>query len=129
MRGFVHYAAFVPMGLAFFVSGCTSTLVRDSVQQDTAQTSHCSGSEWVSDSSVAVLPVPIVAFFVPHADTDELRAEEQLSKCGEADRLINRKVEVNRSACLPAGLTRIITLGVFQWCPAHVSWEADVKSP
>ena len=33
---------------------------------------------------------------------------------------------MNRTACVPAGLTRIATLGVWQWCPASVSWEADV---
>jgi hypothetical protein len=36
-------------------------------------------------------------------------------------------VTVNRIGCIPAGLTRIITLGIWQWCPARVSWEADVK--
>jgi hypothetical protein len=35
---------------------------------------------------------------------------------------------VNRTACIPLGLTRIITLGVFQYCTAHVSWDADLKS-
>jgi len=29
---------------------------------------------------------------------------------------------------VPAGLTRIITLGIWQWCPATVTYEADVKA-
>jgi hypothetical protein len=42
-------------------------------------------------------------------------------------RVVNRQVEVNRIACVPAALTRIISLGIWQWCPALVTWEADVK--
>lgn len=33
VKGIVHYAGLARIGLAFFVIGCTSTLVRDSVQQ------------------------------------------------------------------------------------------------
>ena len=29
---------------------------------------HCAGSEWVHDSSIAVLTVPVVAFVTPHVD-------------------------------------------------------------
>lgn len=89
---------------------------------------HCSGSQRVDDSPIAVLPVPVVAFVIPYADLHEFRADDHLKRCGDLPKLINRKVEVNRTACIPAGLTRIITLGIWQWCPANVSWEADVKS-
>jgi hypothetical protein len=40
--------------------------------------------------------------------------------------VVNRDVSVNKTACIPTGLTRIITLGVWQWCPAYVTWSADV---
>jgi hypothetical protein len=71
---------------------------------------------------------PVVAFVVPHANLHEIKADDYLKRCGDPTKLINRKVEVNRIGCIPAGLTRIITLGVWQWCPAKVSWEADVKT-
>src|SRR5437867_1344196 len=38
-------------------------------------------------------------------------------------------VEVDRTACVPAVLTRVISLGVWHWCPANVSYEADVMAP
>lgn len=60
--------------------------------------------------------------------TSDIKADGYLKRCGDSTKLINRKVEVNRTACIPAGLTRIITLGIWQWCPASISWEADVKS-
>ena len=109
------------------LGGCTTTLVHDDVKYPKTG-AHCSGSQGVDDSSIAVLPVPVVAFVVPHASLHDIKADDYLKRCGEPTKLINRKVEVNRTACIPAGLTRIITLGIWQWCPASVSWEADVKS-
>ncbi len=114
------------MGASVLLGGCTTALVRDDVKY-TNTGAHCSGSEAVDDSSIAVLPVPVVAFVVPHANLHEIKADDYLKRCGNPTTLINRKVEVNRTACIPAGLTRIITLGIWQWCPASVSWEADVK--
>ena len=108
------------------LSGCTSTLVRDDVKRTAGLDGHCSGSEWVDDSSIAVLPVPVVAFIVPHFDLHKVSSEPYLSRCGASTRVVNRNVSVNRIACLPAGLTRIVTLGVWQWCPARVAWSADV---
>ncbi len=108
------------------LSGCTSTLVRDDVKRTAGLDGHCAGSEWVDDSSLAVLPVPVVAFFVPHFDLHRLTSEPYLSRCGASTRVVNREVSVNTAACLPTGLTRIITLGVWQWCPARVAWSADV---
>jgi hypothetical protein len=109
----------------FLVNGCT-TLVNDAVRQGPAAESHCSGKEWSDNSSVAVLPIPVVAFFVPHVDIHEIKADDFLKRCGEPARLMNRHVEVSRVACVPAALTRIITLGIWQWCPARVSWDADL---
>ena len=125
-QGLRGFAALVSSA-SLLLAGCTSTLVRDDVKY--AQTgAHCSGSEGVDDSSIAVLPIPIVAFVVPHASLHDVKADDYLKRCGDPTKLINRKVDVSRTACIPAGLTRIITLGIWQWCPASVSWEADVKS-
>lgn len=109
------------------LSGCTKALIHDDVKY--AQTgAHCSGSEGVDDSSLAVLPIPVVAFFVPHWNLHDIKADDYLKRCGDPTKLINRHVEVNRTGCIPAGLTRIISLGIWQWCPASVSWSADVKA-
>jgi hypothetical protein len=109
------------------LSGCTKALIHDDVTY--AQTgTRCSGSEGVDDSSLAVLPIPIVAFFVPHWNLHDIKADDYLKRCGDPTKLINRHVEVNRIGCIPAALTRIISLGIWQWCPARVSWEADVKA-
>ena len=114
------------LSIALLLSGCTSTLVRDDVKRTAGLDGHCAGGEWVDDSSLAVLPVPVVAFFVPHFDLHEVSSEPYLHRCGDSTRVVNRNVSVNKTACIPAGLTRIITLGVWQWCPANVSWSADV---
>ncbi len=109
------------------LGGCTTALVHDDVKYPKTE-AHCSGSQGVDDSSIAVLPVPVVAFVVPHANLHDIKADDYLKRCGDPTSLINRKVVVNRTACIPAGLTRIITLGIWQWCPASISWEADVKT-
>lgn len=114
------------LSIALLLSACTSTLVRDDVKRTAGLDGHCAGSEWADNSSLAVLPVPVVAFFVPHFDLHKVTGESYLSRCGASTRVVNRDVSVNTTACLPAGLTRIITLGVWQWCPAHVAWSADV---
>jgi hypothetical protein len=109
------------------LTGCSKALVYDDVKY--AQTGAlCSGSEGVDDSSMAVLPVPVVTFFVPHVNLHDIKADDYLRRCGDSTKLVNRRVTVNRVACIPAGLTRIISLGIWQWCPASVSWEADVKT-
>ena len=114
------------LSVALLLSGCTSTLVRDDVKRTAGVEGHCSGGEWVDNSSIAVLPVPVVAFIVPHFDLHKISGEPYLNRCGASTRVVNREVTMHRTACIPAGLTRIITLGVWQWCPAHVSWSADV---
>ena len=108
------------------LSGCTSTLVRDDVKRTAGLEGHCSGTEWADNSSIAVLPVPIVAFITPHFDLHHISSEPYLNRCGASTRVVNRTVSVNRLACMPAGLTRIVTLGIWQWCPARVTWSADV---
>ena len=116
----------VVLSIALLLSGCMSTLVRDDVKRTAGLDGHCAGSEWVDDSSLAVLPVPVVAFFMPHFDLHTVSSEAYLNRCGPSTRVVNRDVSINTTACLPAGLTRIITLGVWQWCPVRVAWSADV---
>lgn len=120
-----HVSAYL-LSATLLLSGCTSTLVRDEVKRTAGLEGHCAGSEWVDDSSIAVLPVPIVAFITPQVDLHHVASEPYLNRCGASTRVVNRNVSVNRLACMPAGLTRIITLGVWQWCPARVTWSADV---
>lgn len=123
----VQGALCVLLSLLVGLSGCTTALIHDDVKH--ARTgARCSGSEGVDDSSLAVLPIPVVAFFVPHWDLHDIKADDYLRRCGDPAKLINRHVEVNRTACIPAALTRIISLGIWQWCPARVSWEADVQT-
>ena len=114
------------LSIALLLSGCTSTLVRDDVKQTARLDGHCARSEWADNSSLAVLPVPVIAFFVPHFDLHKVSSEPYLNRCGASTRVVNRDVSINTTACIPAGLTRIITLGVWQWCPARVAWSADV---
>lgn len=115
--------------LLFSVWSCTHTLVEDPVTRTDVQISgHCSGSESVDDSTIAVIPVPIAAFFMPRVDINEVRAEDYLKRCGDPSHVTNRKVEVSRGWCVPTSLTYFITLGIWQWCPATVEWEADVLS-
>ena len=114
------------LALVLGLPGCTTTLIHDEMKRPVATERHCAGSEWADNSSVAVLPLPVVAFFVPHFDLNKVSSEPYLGRCGDSTRVVNREVSVSRAACIPAGLTRIVTLGVWQWCPSHVSWTADI---
>ena len=120
----------VSLSLVLALNGCTKALIHDDVKsaQASGPIGHCAGSEWVDDSSLAVLPIPVVAFVVPHWNVQDIRADEYLKRCGDPTKLINRHVGVNHTACIPTALTRIISLGIWQWCPARVSWETDVKA-
>jgi hypothetical protein len=110
------------------MSGCSQSLVKDDTHQaSTDDTAHCSGSEWTDDSTLAVLPIPVVAFLIPHTDLNDIKADDYLKRCGDSSKLINREVDIGHGACIPTALTRILTLGIWQWCPASVSWEADVR--
>ena len=126
MQPFCSRVSAYLLSATLLLSGCNSTLVRDEVKRTAGLQGHCAGSEWVDDSSIAVLPVPIVADITPQADLRDVSSESYLNRCGASTRVVNRDVSVNRLACMPAGLTRIITLGVWQWCPARVTWSADV---
>ena len=126
MHSFHSQLSIYVLSGALLLSGCTSTLVRDDVKRTAGGEGHCRGSEWTDNSSIAVLPVPIVAFIIPHVDLHHLSSEPYVSRCGASTQVVNREVSVNRVACIPAGLTRIVSLGIWQWCPARVTWSADV---
>ncbi|HJQ84300.1 MAG TPA: hypothetical protein VKA21_09510 [Candidatus Binatia bacterium] len=121
---------------ALFLSGCTAltrqVLVDEQARPappNTTTVAHCSGSEWQDNSMMAVVPIPIIGLGMPTQEINEITADDVLAKCGPADRLVNKKVEVDRTACIPTVLTRVISFGVWQWCPANVSWDADVTAP
>lgn len=62
----------VSLSLILVLNGCTKALIHDDVTY--AQTGvHCSGSEGVDDLSLAVLPIPVVAFFVPHWNLHDIK--------------------------------------------------------
>ena len=95
------------LSITMVLSGCASTLVRDDVKRTAGLDGHCAGSEWVDDSSLAVLPVPVVAFFVPHFDLHKVSAEpysesvrgldpRRQSRCvGQQDGLPSRRPHSN----------------------------------
>lgn len=116
------------LAMLWVMTGCSSYLVKDDTKRSTLDTAHCAGSTVADDSTLAILPVPIVAFLMPHVDLNDIKADDYLKRCGDSTKLINREVEVSRGACLPTAVTRIISLGVWQWCPASVSWQADVMN-
>ena len=115
-------------------SGCTALTRQVLVDEKAAPrpapvVSHCAGSEWEDNSMMAVVPLPIIGLGMPTQEINEIKADDVLARCGPADRLINRHVEVDRSWCIPTVLTRVFSLGVWHWCPANVSYEADVTAP
>jgi hypothetical protein len=122
-------ATLVTGALVIFVAGCTQTLVHDEVRRSIPAAAPCAGDEWADNSSLAAVPIPVVAFLSPHADLHKIQADNYLKRCGDTTMLVNRDVDVSRAACVPASVTRILTLGIYQWCPSHVSWRADVIGP
>jgi hypothetical protein len=132
MKRLLHCAALA----ALVVSGCTALTTQRLVDErgraapaNSRTVSHCSGSEWTDNSMMAVVPIPIIGLGMPTQEINEVKADDVLAKCGPPDQLINRRVDVDRTACVPTVLTRVISLGVWQWCPANVSWQADVIAP
>ena len=111
---------------AVLLSGCSTVMVQDPIQPVPMNSAYCEGTEWSDDSSVSMVPVPILAFLFPHTDQYVIKPEAYLQQCAPSTQLVNREVIVDHNACIPAGLTRLITLGVWQWCPAYVVWVADI---
>lgn len=121
----------LPMSLLALamLPGCTYSLVHDNPTPSANVVAHCEGTENVNDSSIAVVPVPVVAFLSPHANLHNIEPEDYLNRCGQPTRLVNRDVTLDKTNCIPASLTEIVTLGIWQWCPATVSYNADVLNP
>lgn len=115
------------LAISLAISGCSQSLIKDYTHYDEANTAQCEGSEWTDDSTLAILPIPVVAFLMPHTDLNTIKADDYLKRCGDTTKLINREVNVSHLSCVPTALTRIISLGIWQWCPAYVSWGADVR--
>jgi hypothetical protein len=90
---------------------------------------HCQGSENIDDSSIAVIPIPAVAFVSPHTELHPVEPDDYLNRCGRATSLVNRDVTLDKTSCIPASLTEILTLGIWQWCPATITYYADVVGP
>ena len=55
---------------------------------------------------MAIVPIPIIGLGMPTQEINEIKADDVLSKCGPPERLVNRRVEVDRTACIPTVLTR-----------------------
>ncbi len=108
--------------------GCAYSLVHDTPSAPPNVVSHCEGSENIDDSSIAVVPIPVVAFVSPHTELHEIGPEDYLNRCGRPTQLVNRDVTLDKTSCIAASLTEVVTLGIFQWCPATISYNADVTS-
>jgi len=108
--------------------GCAYSLVHDNPSAPPNIVSHCEGSENIDDSSIAVVPIPVVAFLSPHTELHEIGPDDYLNRCGRPTQLVNRDVTLDKTNCIAASLTEIVTLGIFQWCPATISYNADVTS-
>lgn len=125
------FSVLVPLGLVALTAlpGCTYSLVQDNPTPGASVVAHCEGTEHVDDSSIAVVPIPIVAFLSPHADLHNPEPEDYLNRCGLPNRLVNRDVTLDKTSCIPASVTEILTLGIWQWCPATITYSADVLNP
>jgi hypothetical protein len=132
-RSFHSHGPMLAAVAALTLSGCTAltrdVLVNEAGRPRSAMTTHCSGSEWTDNSMIAVVPLPIISYASPTQEINEIKPDDVLARCGPLDRLSNRKVEVDRGWCVPTAITRLLTLGIWHWCPAEVTWDADVSVP
>jgi hypothetical protein len=121
---------FVSIGavLAMLAGGCTYSLVHDNPSAPPNVVTHCQGSENIDDSSIAVVPIPVVAFLSPHTELHEIQPDDYLNRCGPPSELANRDVTLDKTNCVAASLTEILTLGIWQWCPATIAYNADVTN-
>ncbi len=112
--------------LVLLQTGC-ATLVQDSPRvTPPSQAKHCDGSETITSTSMAVLPIPLVAFFTPHVTLNSPDSSAILAKCGGKQQ-VNRNVRQNFAICVPVYfLTYMVTLGIAGVCPRVVSYESDV---
>src|ERR1700704_6597457 len=104
-----------PLGLAALalLPGCTYSLVHDNPTPAPNVVAHCQGSENVDDSSIAVIPIPAVAWLSPHTELHPIQPEDYLNRCGRPTQLVNRDVTLDKTSCVPASVTEIVTLGIW----------------
>jgi len=121
----------LPFGLLAlgFIPGCTYSLVHDNPTAPPNVVAHCEGSESIDDSSIAIFPIPAAAFVSPHTELHQIEPDDYLNRCGKSTQLVNRDVTLDKTNCIPASVTEILTLGIWQWCPATISYNADVVGP
>jgi hypothetical protein len=106
-------------------TGCATKMLDGRVTPP-PQARHCEGSEFVTSTDMAVLPIPGLAFFVPKITFNAPDSSELLAKCGGKQQM-NRTVRANYGVCAPTiFLTTLITLGILGVCPTSVSYSADV---
>ena len=119
-----------PIGVAVLamLPGCTYSLVHDNPSAPPNVIGHCQGSENIDDSSIAVVPIPVVAFLSPHTELRQIEPDDYLNRCGPPTELVNRNVTLDKSNCIAASVTEIATLGIWQWCPATIAYNADVTN-
>ena len=121
----VRWFVWFLMALILVQTGCV-TLAADTRVSPPAEAKHCEGSEIVTSTQTASVPIPVIAFFVPRIEGNVPEGRKVLAKCGGAQQL-NRVVEVNYAPCLPIDLlSTFLTLGVIAFCPTVVHYEADV---
>jgi len=100
--------------------------MRDSKIAAPTEARRCDDSEMVTSTHLAVLPVPLVAFFMPRVTLNAPDSSAFLAKCGGKHQ-VNRSVHTNYAACVPTVfLTTLVTLGIVGACPKLVTWHADV---
>ena len=125
----IHLFFPISFAAAVMLAGCSYSLVHDNPIPASNVVAHCEGSENIDDSSIAVFPIPAAAFVSPHTELHPIEPEDYLNRCGPPTQLVNRDVTVDKTNCVPAAVTEILTLGIWQWCPAVISYEADVIKP
>jgi hypothetical protein len=124
-RGLSRSVAALLTALALLETGCATTM-HDARVSTPPQARHCDDSEVVTTTHLAVLPIPLVAFFMPRVTLNAPDSSAFLAKCG-GQQQVNRTVQANYAACVPTVfLTTLITLGIVGACPKLVSWHADV---
>lgn len=124
-RRFAHRLSWPLVALILVQTGC-ATMVQDARVSPPPQSRHCEGSESIASTHMAVLPIPLVAFFMPRVTTNAPDSSKLLDRCSGKQR-VNRTVEANYAACVPViFLTTIVSLGIVGVCPTLVHYEADV---
>lgn len=117
----------VPVAALILVeTGCSTLLQEARVTPPPPQARHCEGSTSVTSTHTAVLPIPLVAFFMPRVTANAPDSGKLLAACGGKQQ-VNRQVQANYAVCAPViFVTTLISLGVVGVCPRLVHYEADV---